>query len=47
MGFTSREGVLILGGLVGYGACLVIAILGAAYLVGHGRRLMMRNLNRA
>lgn len=40
MGFTSREGVLIAGGLVGYGVCFVVALLGAVYLVVRSWRLM-------
>lgn len=40
IGFASREGLLILGGLVGYGVCFVLAILGAVFLVRSGRRLI-------
>ncbi|MEQ1773598.1 MAG: hypothetical protein ABL891_07425 [Burkholderiales bacterium] len=40
LGFTAREGLLIVGGLVGYMLCFITALVGAVYLVGLGRRLV-------
>jgi hypothetical protein len=40
LGFTQREGLLIVGGLVGYLLCFISALVGAVYLVGLGRRLV-------
>ncbi len=40
LGFTHREGLLILGGLAGYLLCFILAAFCAVYLVGLGRRLL-------
>jgi hypothetical protein len=40
LGFTQREGLLIAGGLFGYLACFIAALVSAVYLVALCRRLM-------